>query len=424
MENSVKNIKITKGVNLNIFKSESFKTAQASISIAMPLGDGKSAARALLIHLLARTNRDYPSIKEMGTKLSMLYGASIVPGVIKSGETQVIRLSMECIDDKFALENESIISDSLTLMLDMLFKPKLQGKSFPEEDVKREKHLMKQKVLSINSDKISYALNRLIEEMCKDEVFSVKKLGTVEEIEAVTGEEIFSAYLEILLHAPIQINIVGNIDEEKVEKLLKERFSIARREKITELHTEMLSQAYDEKVIRETQNVTQCKLVMGFRAGMTYDLDNYVAIKLMTDILGGDTYSKLFVNVREKMSLCYYCTCSFDRNKGLILIQSGVEKNKIDDAIKAIKNELNQMIMGNFDDEVINSAKLSLSNSLDSVFDSPYSIDDWYASQQTSSTVRTPQQVKEEILAVTKEEIIAAASFVTLDTTFILENEE
>lgn len=422
MENYMKNINIAKGVSLCLFKTDAFKTAQASISLAMPLGDGRNAARALLIYLLSRTNRDYPTIKEMGTKLNTLYGAVVAPSVIKSGETQVIRLSLECIDDKFALESRSIIHDSLTLMLDMLFKPKLDGKKFCDDDVKREKRLMVQRVLSLNDDKIAYAANRLIEEMCKDELYSVKKYGTVEEIEALTGEEIFSAFMQVLLEAPIQINVVGNFDEESITKMVKERFSVAQRQDIAELHTEMLSEAYDEKTVRETQDVNQCKLVMGFRAGMTYDLDNYAAVKLMTDILGGGTYSKLFMNVREKMSLCYYCSCFLDRNKGIIFVQSGVEKDKIDQAIAAIKNELQQMVAGNFDEEVITSAKLSLSDSLDGVFDSPDGIDSWYASQQTSSTVKTPQQVKDELNAVTKEEIMTAASFVTLDTIYILEN--
>ncbi len=422
MENNIKSIKIAKGVNLCLFKTDAFKTAQASISLAMPLGDGQNAARAILIYLLTKTNRDYPTIKEMGTKLNMLYGASIAPSVIKSGETQIIRLSLECIDDKFALESQSIIYDSLTLMLDMLFKPKLDGKKFCDEDVKREKRLMVQRILGINDDKIAYAANRLVEEMCKDEIYSVKKYGTVEEVKALTGEDIFSAFMQVLLKAPVQINVVGNFDEDSIVNLVKERFSVAQRQNIAELHTEMLSEAYDEKTVRETQDINQCKLVMGFRAGMTYDLDNYPAVKLMTDILGGDTYSKLFMNVREKMSLCYYCSCFLDRNKGIIFVQSGVEKDKTDQAVNAIRNELQQMVIGNFDDEVIASAKLSLSNSLDGVYDSPDGIDNWYASQQTSSTVKTPVQVKNEINAVTKEEIMTAASFVTLDTIYILEN--
>lgn len=422
MKDSIKSIKIAKGVSLKLFQTKSFKTAQASISMAMPLNDGKNAARALLIYLLARTNRDYPTIKEMGTRLNMLYGSSISPSVIKSGETQIIRLSLECIDDKFALGNGSIIYDSLSLMLDMLFKPNLDGKKFRDEDVKREKRLMVQRILSLNDDKIAYAANRLIEEMCKDEVYSVKKYGTVEEVEALTGEDIFSAFMQVLLEAPIQINVVGNFDEEKITELIKERFAVAERNNVAELHTEFLSEAYEERTVREAQELNQCKLVMGFRAGMTYDLDNYPAVKLMTDILGGGTYSKLFMNVREKLSLCYYCSCFLDRNKGIILVQSGVEKNRIDQTVKAIRNELEQIVLGNFDDEVIRSAKLSLSDSLDGVFDSPEGIDGWYSSQQTSSTVKTPSQVKEEINAVTKEEIMTAASFVTLDTIYILEN--
>ncbi len=422
MKNEMKTEKLCKGVTLCTCKTESFKTARASINIAMPLDDGKNAARALLIYLISKTNREFPTVKEMTSRLSMLYGAAIAPSVIKSGESQVIRLSAECIDDKFALNGESIISDTLTLMLDMLFSPNTDGLSFKENDVKREKRLMLERIKSMNDDKIVYSANRLIEEMCKDEAYSIRKLGTEDEINALTGEDISKALIDVLLHAPIQINVVGNFDEEKIKALISERFTSLERGDITELRTQFLSQAYDEREIRETQDVNQCKLVIGMRAGMTYDRDNYAALKVMTDIFGSGTYSKLFTNVREKQSLCYYCSAKLDAGKGIILIQSGVEKENINKAIKAIKHEFEDMILGNFDDEIINSSKLSICDGLSGVLDTPADIDAWYAVQQTASYVFSPDELSEMIRQVTKEEIMTAAAFASFDTVYILES--
>ncbi len=417
-------VEICKGVKLCTLKTDNFKTAQASINIAMPLGDGKNAARALLIYLISKTNREYPTIREMGMKLDMLYGASIYPSVIKSGENQIIRLSLECIDDRFALTGESIIFRSLSLMLDMLFKPSLEGKGFTQEDMKREKRLMIERIKSINDDKIAYAANRLIEEMCESEAYSISKYGTPEQVEKLTGQEVFASLMDVLLHAPIQINVIGNFDEEKIALLIKDRFSSCERKKITVLHTEFQSIAYDEKIIREKQSVNQCKLVIGMRAGMTYDRDNYPALKLMTDIFGSGTYSKLFMNVREKKSLCYYCSARLDSGKGLITIQSGVEKDKIDEAIEAIKKEFEDMRQGNFDEDVIKAGKMSLSDGLHSVLDTPEGIDMWYGVQQTASTVYSPDELADMINAVTKEEIMTAAMFASFDTIYVLESGE
>lgn len=422
MTDKIKVEEICDGVKLLTCKTDSFKTAHASINIAMPLDDGKTAARALMIYLISKTNRQYPTIRDMSTKLDMLYGASIGAGVIKSGESQMLTLMLDCIDDKFAFENESIILDSIRLMLDMLFCPNTENGRFKDSDIKREKKQMIERIKRTDDNKISYALNRLVEEMCRDEVYSIKKFGTEEEIEALTCEDISSALIDVLLHAPIQINVVGNFDDNELLKLVTERFENVERGETVQLRTQFLTQAYDEKEIRETQDVNQCKLVIGMRAGMTYDRDNYAAIKVMTDIFGAGTYSKLFTNVREKESLCYYCSAKLDAGKGIIFIQSGVEKENIEKAISAIKREFNAMANGDFDEDIINSSKLNICDSLKGAFDTPADIDAWYASQLTASTVLSPEELSEQIKQVTKEEIMTAAMFASFDTVYILEN--
>ncbi len=422
MSNEIRTVDICRGVKLCMCKAENFKTANASINIAMPLSDGKNAARAVLINLLGKTNSDFPTVREMGMRLGMLYGAGIGASVIKNGESQKIQLSLECIDDKFALTDESIVLSALELLLDMLFKPNAENGAFPQENVEREKRLLIEHIHSLSDDKIYYAANRMIEEMCRDEDFSISKFGTVEEISSLTGKDVFDAFTDIMLHAPMQINIVGDIDECKAEKLVKDKFSRIEREKTAELHTEFLSQAYDEKTVRETQDLKQCKLVIGMRAGMTYDRDNYAAIKVMNDIFGAGVYSKLFLNVREKQSLCYYCSSRFDAGKGLIIIQSGVEKENIEKAINSIKHEFEDMRNGDIDDETIRASKLSLCDGLTSVYDTPADIENWYASQQTASSVISPSEFMKQINAVTKEEIMTAAAFASFDTIFVLEN--
>ncbi len=423
MTGTIKKEEIVKGVELFTYKTDIFKTACASINIAMPLDDGKNAARALLIYLISKTTRQYPTIREMTSKLDMLYGASIDASVIKSGESQVISLSLSCIDDKYALENEKVIYSSLELMLDMLFSPNTDGKKFKDADIKREKRLLLERIKSINDNKMANAVNRLIEEMCRDEVYSIKKYGTEDEINSVTGEDISNALIDVLLHAPIQINVVGNFDEDEIRRLISERFSPLERSETVELRTQFLSEAYDEREIRETQDVNQCKLAIGMRAGMTYDRDNYAAIKLMTDIFGSGTYSKLFTNVREKESLCYYCSARLDAGKGIILIQSGVEKENIEKAIAAIKREFQAMVNGDFDEETITASKMSICDSLASTFDTPEDIDSWYARQQTASCILPPEELAEQIKQVSKEEIMTAAAFASFDTVYILESQ-
>ena len=421
----MKTKQICSGVQLCSHKTEQFKTSIVTLNIITPLDDN-AAKKALLINLLARTNMNYPSISAMNRKLATLYGAAIAPKVNKIGEAQVLSLSLVCIDNRFALKGESILEEGLELLLDCLFKPDITTEGFKDENLTREKRLLKEKIDSENDDKIAYALKRMFEEMCCDEAYSINRLGNKNDIDSISGKDVFVLWKQLLLGSAFQINVTGNFDEEKIEYILKNRFEALERKKqdITEIRTEFITESYDVKTVKEKQKVQQGKLVLGFRAGMTYDLDNYAAIHLMTAIFGTGTFSKLFTNVREKMSLCYYCSARLIRSKGIIMVQSGVETENTQKALEAILEEFEQMKKGNFSNGDILAAKLSIIDSIRSSMDSVASIDSWFLTQCVSGEFCTPEENIKMIENVSYEEIVLAANMVTLDTVYILESEQ
>ena len=420
------NIKeISGGVRLCTHKTAKFKNSVVTVNLLTPLSED-AATNALLIHLLARTNKSYDSLISMNRRLASLYGAAISPSVTKIGEVQVLSLSLLCLDDRFALGNDKVWEEGVKLLCTCLFKPDITPEGFKEENVQREKRLLIEKIESRKDEKRLYALDRMTEEMCRDEAYGISQYGKAEDIEKITGKELMEAWKKLLFSCPVQINVTGNIDEKRTEKIFTALFdSLARDKKaITELHTEFLTEAYESRTVKEKQKVKQGKLVIGMRAGMTYDYDNYAAIKVMCAIFGSGTFSKLFMNVREKMSLCYYCSASLVNHKGLIIVQSGVETENALKALDAIRNELNEVRKGNFTDEIIENAKKSITDTLSSVDDSIMTIDHWMTSQSTNGLFRTPESFIEEINAVSREEIIIAATMVTEDTVFILESEK
>ena len=420
------NIKnLCSGVKLCYHKTSQFKTSVVSLNIITPLDD-KASHRALLVHLLARTNKNNPTITAMNRKLASLYGAVIHPSVQKIGESQVLTLSLICIDERFALDKESVLTEGINLLLDCLFTPDITPKGFKEENVQREKRLLCEKIDSENDDKIRYAYKKMISEMCCDENYGISELGEKEEINTLTGEDLFSVWKQLLLFSQIQLNIVGNFSETLIEDAVLPRFEALERKKadITEVRTEFITESYGSKTVTEKQKVQQGKLVIGFRAGMTYDMDNFAAIKVMTAIFGSGTFSKLFTNVREKMSLCYYCSARLISAKGIIAVQSGVETENIEKALEAIRHELDDMRLGNFTDDDIKAAKLSLKDAFSSVCDSVTGIDSWFTSQCLSSEILTPEDYIDMIEKVSREEIIVAANMVSEDTVFILESEK
>lgn len=417
--------RISEGVSLCTERTSRFKTSVVSVNIICPL-DEKSSERALLCYLLARTNKNYPDITSMNRVLASLYGAVISPKVSKIGESQVLSLSLICVDDRFSLDSKPIAEEGIRILMDCIFSPDITPDGFREENVEREKRLLIEKIESEKDEKRIYALNRMIEEMCKDESYSIHKYGNKDRIAELNGKDIFSIWKKVLTTSPVQINAIGSFDMDKIESITASYFNNLQRKKddIAEIRTEFLTESYDSKTIKEKQSVKQGKLVIGMRAGMTFDFDNYPAIRLMTAIFGGGTFSKLFMNVREKMSLCYYCAARLVSSKGLITVESGVETENAEKALTAIRNELDEVRKGNFTDETLENAKKSLVDSFNSVEDSVVGIDSFMTSQCVSGTFRTPSEYSELLNAVSREEVIIAANMVTEDTVYILESDK
>jgi len=415
--------KIAKGAFLAYHTADRFKTTVLSLSVLAPL-DEQTTCRALLLQLLARTTKQYPTTLAMNRRLASLYGATITPTIHKQGEIQVLSLVLSCVDDRFALDNESICQAGVELLCDCLLLPDLTPDGFKEENVAREKQLLKQKIDSEKDDKRLYAMQRMIEKMCQDEPFRRNKYGNKAELDAIDGKQLFACWKDLMLHAQVMVSFVGSTKPEVILDTLKARLGTVEKTELPELRTEFLTESYDTHIVKETQDVKQGKLVIGYRAGMTYDMDNYAAIRLMTSIFGGGTFSKLFQNVREKMSLCYYCSARLLRSKGLIVVESGVETENAVKALDAIRHELDDIRAGNFSDETLAQAKRALSDGLLSVTDSNMTTLSWLEGFSVSGTFYTPEQIVELLQNVSREEVILAANLISEDTVFILESEK
>ena len=395
-----------------------FKPAIITASFALPL-DEKAAVNALLPGLLKRTCKKHPTLTDMNKHLASLYGAMVSAGVSKDGESQILTLRVTVLEDRFSLSDEKISEAAADLLLDLIFEPNLVDGKFGQEDVEREKRLMIEQIESELNDKRYYALKRCTQIMCENEVYALSRCGEIEDIKKIDCEAVTKAWKNMLETATVYIGVTGSMDAAPIEKRFTEKFSGIDRTNLAPLHTEFISAANEVRKVREELPVKQGKLVMGMRAGMVDDEDNYLAIKVMCDIFGGGVYSKLFNNVREKMSLCYYCSAGFNRSKGLIMIQSGIENENEQKATDAILKEFEDMKQGNFSDKDLESSIKALTN-LSLVNDTPEGLDRWYTGQMLDRDVITPEDYAEQISKVTREQVIAAAQNVTLDTVYML----
>ncbi len=412
-DNSVGN-----GITLCSVTAGGFKTAGISVSFVMPLCE-KASLFALVPNVLTRSSEKYPDISCIERELAVLYGAEISADVSKSGENQIIKFEVGSIDDRFALDGESIQRGCCELLFELIFKPKISGSGFDRAVVESEKRQLCERLDAETAEKQIYARRRCEEIMFADESYGINKFGTKQAINEANAETVYEAYREMLTEAPMFICVSGSGEGEFVKELIAEYTAGINRapEKNTTLFVES---AEDVTYFKETDDVKQGKLVMGFRLGMTSPNDNYAARRVMINLFGGSPNSKLFTVVREKMSLCYYCSAGMISQKGVMFVSSGIESYNEDVAKKAILDQLEAVKHGDFTDDDIDHAKKSLEDSFKSITDSPESLDVWFMSQVVNDSFKYPEQYVEEFNAVTREQIIEAASQVTLDTVFML----
>lgn len=410
--------KISGGVQLCTVSSDGFKTACVSASFVMPLTD-KASLYALVPNVLTRSSEKYPDVTSIEKKLALLYGAEISADVTKTGEHQVIKIEVSCIDDRFALDGESITEECCKLLFELIFNPRLVNGVFSQEDVESEKRLLAERLAAEISDKRVYAKNRCEEIMFADEAYGINRLGTFEAIDAITPETLYETYNEILKHSDITVCVSGG-NFKGIREMLEKRICGIERD-VIESETVFVEAACDVQYEKEKEAVKQGKLVMGFRMGMQNENDNYAARRVMVDLFGGSPHSKLFTVVREKMSLCYYCSARMFRQKGVMFVQSGIESYNEEKAKNAILAQLEDIKNGNFTDDEIDSSVKALEDSFKSVSDSAEALDSWFTSQIVSGEFLYPEDFIEEFKKVTREDIINAAGQVTLDTVFMLE---
>ena len=256
--------------------------------------------------------------------------------------------------------------------------------------------------------------------MCKDEKFGINKYGTIEDVKKITEKEVLKAWENLLKTSRIEIMAIGNTDPNLIKEVFLKYFSNIERKNIVECQTEVIRGVKDVKTYNDKMDVTQCKLVMGFRTNSSGDDIDVSATRLMIALLGGTPNSKLFLNVREKLSLCYYCSSRYDKQKGIMLIESGVEEENIEKAKEAILSQIEDIKAGNFNKDDVDATKMYLSQSFKKINDSLSSLDDWYILQTFSKYTKSPEEVIEEINKVTENEIIKSANKLSLDTIYIL----
>ncbi len=413
-------LNINDNISLYSIPMKKLKTSSLGVYIHRPLCEEEASANAVLPYVMKRGFGLCPNAKAVSDYLENLYGASLGAGVLKRGDDHIIYFSAETISDKYAPQGECLVADTAELMMSLLFEPR----AFDEENVEREKKNAVDRITAEINDKRQYAQLRCCEEMCKDESFALSRLGTKDGVDALNAEILKKRYEEIITSSPIYIYVCGDADINAVAQRIrayasKLTFKPASmpKEKIFERHG-------DVRRVTENMDVVQGKLCMGFRTGTPSDDGDYIPLTVMNSIFGGGAHSKLFNNVREKLSLCYYASSSIVRSKGLMFVNAGIEFSNFDKAYNEILVQLDAVKNGDISEFEFESSVNALINQLESYNDDQNAMQIFCMGEKISGTNYSIDDMKEMIRRVTIEDVKRAAAKTELDTVYFLAGKE
>lgn len=415
------------GVRLTAVRTNKFKTSMLSLSLLTPLRADTAAANALLPYVLRRGTATYPDMAAISAALDELYGGAIEPIVRKRGETQAIGFVASFLDDAFALDGSKILEPAAALMGELLLRPATEDGAFRRSYVEGERANLIDRIRAQVNEKRAYSLLRLTQEMCAGEPYGVDKLGDEASAAAITPAHLWGNYQRLLTEAPLEVFYCGSAPMDRVVSALQSALSGLVRQKSVSCPDHCLhgKTAGEPRLVTEAMDVTQGKLALGFRTGdaCVWSAD-YPALLVFNAVYGGTATSKLFLNVREKLSLCYFASSMLEKYKGLMLVSSGIEFQNYEKARGEILAQLDNCREGKIEDWELQGAKRSLVSALRSGMDSQGRMEDFWSGQAVAGLEEGPEELIARIEAVTTGQVAEVARKITLDTVYFLKGME
>lgn len=417
-------ININNNIRLHYIELTKLKTTTLGVYIHRPLNEQDASMNALLPYVLKRGCKLCPDMVAISKYLENLYGATLGAAVIKKGNTQTIYFDAEAISDRYTPGNEPLLSQLSELLISILFEPVVNDGAFDSEIVAQEKNNAINRINALVNDKRSYASIRCQEEMCKGDAFAISRLGTIDGINVIIPQSLYDYYKNMITSSVIDFYVCGDADIDSVTQKLRsftDKLSFADAEI---KKTEILKKSADVQNVTDHMDVTQGKLAIGFRTNIAPDSNDSAALAVFNSVFGAGAHSKLFNNVREKLSLAYYASSQLEKFKGLLIVNAGIEFKNFKKAYDESLAQLEEIRNGNISDLEFDSSISALINSYTSLYDDQRSMQQFSLNEALVGTNETIEEKIAKIKAVTKAQVAEIAKKLELDTVYFLDGKE
>ena len=415
----IKTFSLGTGITLRCIPDSRFKHGCLSIQFIRPGCREETSLNALLPAVLLRGSRSCPDLRHITLRLDELYGASIGTHVRRVGDWQTTGLYASFLEDRYAMEGDRVFAGVASFLKELLLEPCLEQGTFRADYVESEKTNLISTMEASRNDKQAWAMSQLLIRMCREDPYGIPRLGEPDWVREITAESLYRHYEKVLSQTPVELCYVGGVDPEQVACALRGLLDGVERN-CGSLPEQTGFRAGPEGTYCETMEVNQAKLCLGFTCPVTIREKGFAAMQVLNLIYGGGMTSKLFMNVRERLSLCYAIGSSYHGSKGILTVYAGIDSQAEEVVLGEILRQLELCREGQITDEELDSAKQALRSSLMAVHDSPGALESYYSSGVLSGMALDTRQYMALVDQVTKEQVVELAAGIKLHTSYFL----
>lgn len=417
-------MRLMPGVTLRVYADTRFKQGCVSVQFLRPMDRSEVAMNALLPAVLLRGCQQQPNMRAITQKLDDLYGASVDTLIRRIGDYQSVGFYCNFIEDAYALPGDKVLEPMLDFVGQLLLEPVMEEGAFSTEFVESEKRNLIIALQTEKNDKRAYAATQMMRRMCAADSFGIPRLGEEEQVAAITAKALWEHYCRLLRESPVEVFYVGSEKASVVAQKVKELFDGLDRNVMTLPAQTAFCDGGNGGEYTETMSITQGKLSMGFVTDITNRDPEFAVMQVLNTLFGAGMTSKLFVQIREKMSLCYHIGSGYYGSKGIMTVSAGIDCDKEQAVKEQVLAQLEECKRGNITPEELSAAKEAVLSALRGIYDSPGSIEGFFSVRAIGGLTLTVEQYRDAVERVSIHDVAAVARRIRLHTSYFLKGVE
>ena len=279
--------------------------------------------------------------------------------------------------------------------------------TLPKKEVEKERGVIIQEINMLSDHPLSYVQILWPELLYGDQPAGWNIAGTKKNIMGISRKELADYWKKQYVALNTVVCIAGGVKQRQSLELAKKYF--------TKIPT---SSPLEKAKVVEKQNSPQClihfketdqtHLCLGVRSYDSFHHDKYV-IETLGTILGGMMSSRMFIEVREKLGLCYYIRTSIDNNPdtGFLVTQAGVDNKNVEKAILTILKEYKRVSSTKVSALELKKAKDNIKGKMALQLESSDALASYYGGQELmDKKILTPDEIFKKIDKVSANDIL------------------